>query len=246
MILFKRFSTMFGVALLALFITGCQSTKEVVDSGKLETSVKMSETIFLEPVEPEQMTVWLKIRNTSDKADLDAMNIQKQIEARLTERGYKITRSPSNANYRLQANILYADHERTTMTEEAMLLGGVGGGLIGSTVGGDSTSRAGAVVAGVVLGSVLAGAAASDTSVDKYLLVVDISISEKSQQKVTGNQQGQTTAGTVQTTQQTGKDSDYLNYRTRIVGSAKKRNLNWEEARPHMVEGFITSLANIF
>ena len=37
----------------------------------LDVQTKMSDSIFLDPVEPSQKTIYLNIRNTSDKTNFD-------------------------------------------------------------------------------------------------------------------------------------------------------------------------------
>jgi len=238
-----------GLAVSALVLagTGCATqTQSAIESRELETSVKMSETIFLEPVEPDKRVVWVHVRNTSDRQDIDPVKIEHYIEKQLKRRGYKISDNPKKAYYRLQANVLYADHEREGLTEDAMLAGAVGGGLLGSTVGGGRTSQTAGAIVGAVAGAVAGGLAGSMIHVDKYLLVVDVNIGEKVPGGVTRHRSGGASEGKVQSEQQTTTKSDYLNYRTRVVGTAKKTNLKWKEAQPVLLDKFAKSLSGIF
>ena len=62
------------VAVLATGMTGlvgCNTTTKIIKHGKLEVETKMSESIFLDPIEDEKKNVLLQIRNTSDKSGLD-------------------------------------------------------------------------------------------------------------------------------------------------------------------------------
>ncbi len=238
-----------GIAVLALAMAGAgcaTKTQSAIESRELETSVKMSETIFLEPVEPEKRVVWVHVRNTSDRQDIDPVAIENYIEKQLKRRGYKISDNPLKAYYRLQANVLYADHEREGLTEEGMLLGAVGGGILGSTVGGGQTSQTAGAVVGAVAGAIAGGLAGSYIHVDKYMLVVDVNIAEKVPGGVTRHHSGGASVGKVQRDQQANTKSDYLNYQTRVVGTAKKTNLQWEEAQPVLLDKFAKSLGGIF
>lgn len=241
-----------NIALLAaIFITsviaaGCATTGEAISSRKLQTSVKMSETIFLEPVEPEQMIVWIKIRNTSDRQDLDPMIIEGIVKAKIEQRGYRITKSPSEAHYRLQANVLFADHEKKDLTEDGMMVGGFGGMLGGSNFGGRGSGKTAAITAGAVVGSVIGGLIGSMVQIDKWLLVVDIQISEKVAGGVDTSSEGSARAGKVRKTQSATGRSDYINYQTRIVGTAKQTNMDWNIAQPILLNGFSSSLAGLF
>ena len=231
---------------VVVFAAGCASTGDAISSRKLATSVKMSETIFLEPVEPAQQVVWIKIRNTSDRQGLDAMTIQSIIRGKLEQRGYKVTNSPNKAHYRLQANVLYADHEKKDLTEDGMMVGGFGGGLAGSTIGGGRTSKTAGMVGGAVVGSIVGGLIGSMVQVDKWLLVVDIQISEKVAGGVDTSSAGNARAGKVRKTQTASGRSDFLNYQTRIVGTAKQTNMDWNVAQPILLNGFANSLAGLF
>ncbi|MGZ7310547.1 complement resistance protein TraT, partial [Streptococcus pyogenes] len=59
--------------------------------------------VFLDPVAPSKRTVFLQIRNTSDKPNLD---IKSDIKANIESRGYKVLDNPDKAHYMIQANIL--------------------------------------------------------------------------------------------------------------------------------------------
>jgi len=229
----------------AIIFSGC-TTKEAIESRELSTTVKMSETVFLDPVEPEQMVIYVRVRNTSDKQDIDPVVMQNGIEKKLKRRGYRVTRSPSEAYYRLQANVLFADHERKGLTEEGMLLGGFGGGALGGLVSGDHRSKTAATVVGAVGGAVIGGIAGSMVHIDKYMLVVDVQISERVEGGVNRTHSGGASKGKVQVDQSAVTKSDYLNYRTRVVGTAKKTNLKWKEAQPILLDQFTSSLAGIF
>lgn len=233
--------------LISSFVAaGCAGTREAIESRELETSVKMSDTIFLEPVEPENKIIWIHVRNTSDRQDMDPQRLQDIIAGKLEARGYKITDSPKRAYYRLQANILFADHERKGLTQDGMLLGGFSGGILGSQIGGDQSAKLAAGVVGAVAGAVIGGIVGSKYHVDKYMLVVDLQISEKTGGNVETTSTADSNQGSVKKTQTTTGGSNYLKYQTRMIGSAKKTNLKWSEASPVLFGKFASSLAGIF
>ena len=242
----KNIALMAAIFITSVIAAGCATTGEAISSRKLETSIKMSETIFLEPVEPEQQVVWLKIRNTSDRQDLDAMTIEGIVRAKIEQRGYRITKSPKEAHYRLQANVLFADHEKKDLTEDAMMIGGFGGALAGSEIGGGSKAKMATGLGGAVIGSVVGGLIGSMVQIDKWLLVVDIQISEKVAGGVDTSSAGNSSAGKVRKTQSATGKSDFINYQTRIVGTAKQTNMDWNIAQPILLNGFSNSLAGLF
>ncbi|MFQ5431300.1 MAG: complement resistance protein TraT [Nitrospinota bacterium] len=242
----KNIAVMAAIFIASVFASGCATTGEAISSRKLETSVKMSETIFLEPVEPEQQVVWIKIRNTSDRQDLDAMMIESVVRSKIEQRGYRVTKSPSEAHYRLQANVLFADHEKKDLTEDAMMIGGFGGALAGSEIGGGGKAKMATGLGGAVVGSVVGGLLGSMVQIDKWLLVVDVQISEKVPGGVDTSSAGSARAGNVRKTQNATGRSDFINYQTRIVGTAKQTNMDWNVAQPILLNGFSNSLAGLF
>ena len=235
-----------AVLIASVAASGCATSGEAISSRKLQTSVKMSETIFMEPVEPAQQVVWIKIRNSSDRQDLDAMAMQSIVRSKIEQRGYRVTRSPSEAHYRLQANVLFADHEKKDLTENAMMIGGFGGALAGSELGGDRKAKLAGGLGGAVIGSAVGGLLGSMVQIDKWILVVDVQISEKVPGGVDTSSRGRTTAGKVTKTQAATGKSDFINYQTRIVGTAKQTNMDWNVAQPILLNGFASSLAGIF
>jgi hypothetical protein len=55
----------FGIA--SLQFSGCSAAHTAIKKRNLDVQTKMSETIFLEPTEPQNRVVFVDIRNTSDK-----------------------------------------------------------------------------------------------------------------------------------------------------------------------------------
>ena len=60
---------MAGVALMLL--SGCAASQTMITKRNLDVQTKMSETIFLDPVGPEQKVMYVEVRNTSDKDNFD-------------------------------------------------------------------------------------------------------------------------------------------------------------------------------
>ena len=54
-------------ACLGLALSGCAATSTAVAKRNLDVQTKMSDTIFLDPVSPDQRTVYVDVKNTSDK-----------------------------------------------------------------------------------------------------------------------------------------------------------------------------------
>ncbi|MEE2002875.1 complement resistance protein TraT [Alkalimonas sp. MEB108] len=88
--------------LLTLQLTGCTAIHRSIAKGELDVQTRMSQTIYLDPVEPELRTVFLDFRSTS--AEFQQPLDQAVIEF-LQQRGYQITQSPAQAQYWLQVNV---------------------------------------------------------------------------------------------------------------------------------------------
>ena len=56
---------------LGLALSGCAATSTAVAKRNLDVQTKMSDTIFLDPVTPDERTVYVDVRNTSDQPGLD-------------------------------------------------------------------------------------------------------------------------------------------------------------------------------
>ncbi|TLS68729.1 hypothetical protein FEF65_03265 [Mariprofundus erugo] len=56
------------IALISLWmLSGCAATQTAISKRNLDVQTKMSSTVFLDPVAPEKMTIFVQVRNTSDK-----------------------------------------------------------------------------------------------------------------------------------------------------------------------------------
>lgn len=88
--------------LLTLQLTGCTAIHRSIAKGELDVQTRMSQTIYLDPVEPELRTVFLDFRSTS--AEFQQPLDQAVIEF-LQQRGYQVTQSPAQAQYWLQVNV---------------------------------------------------------------------------------------------------------------------------------------------
>jgi hypothetical protein len=233
------------IGFFAVFLSGCgNSMVRAIDSKDLTTSVKMSDTIFLEPVGPEKQVAYLKVRNTSDQQSLSADQLHTGIAARLEAKGFTITRDPNAAHYRIDANILSATLVDESLTADAAVIGGFGGAVMGADRG-LKTAAAGGILgaaAGAVVGSMF--------KVKNYALIVDVQVSEKFEggvqsTSVSDSRSGGAT-GRSNTHQVINRTQDFYHHRTRIAATAKQTNLEFEEAAPVLSKKLIASLSGIF
>ena len=228
-------------------LVGCNTTTKIIKHGKLEVETKMSETIFLDPIEDEKKTVLLQIRNTSDKPGLD---IESKIRSAVENKGYRIVNSPKQANIMIQANILQVGKSTLENPFEA-LSGGYGSGLEGFATGAalaGATGGSGRSMLGIGL---LAGVGNTilDAAVEvvTFTMTTDLQISEKADGEYVSESSDaslkQGTSGYKKSTWE--KKTNWKKYQTRIMSVGKKTNLKFEEAEPKLTEGLVKSISGL-
>jgi hypothetical protein len=232
---------------------GCAATTTAVAKRNLDVQTKMTDSIFLEPVPLGERIVYLEVRNTSDKPELD---LQNQIRQGLVARGYTVVDDPRRAQFLLQANVLQAGRSSDTATEAAYdggfggsVLGGAAGGAIGYGIGragGGNDVLLGA--AGALAGAAIEGISGAFVQDVTYSIVTDLQISERagpgevvSQSESANLQQGM--SGT--RSQSSSRTTSLKTQRTRIVSTANQANLEWTEAAPALVEGLSRSVVGL-
>ncbi len=231
---------------------GCAAVHTSIAKKDLDVQTKMSDTVFLDPVGPSKKTIYVDIRNTSDKSNFD---IQGSIVRNLQAKGYTVTSDPDRAHYWLRANVLSVDKASPTAAENA-LHAGYGGAVTGAAVGAATGAALGGW-SGAGIGG-LAGAAAfgvAETVADAYvkdvtyMAITDIEIAEKAKKGVMVRQDSKQDAkqgiggGRTQTSSEL---SDKKQYRVRIVSTANKVNLEYPEAAPLLTEGLTRSISGVF
>lgn len=227
-----------GVALLS----GCTAMSTAISHRNLEVETKMSNTIFLDPVAPDQRTVYVEVKNTSDKSSFD---IDKMVKSDILAKGYKIVNDPNKAHYMLQANILKI--EKMPQKEAHALLSGGYGAAIGATTAAVMTHDSGSTLAGGLLGGLTATAADAFVKDVNYAVVTDVQVSERTSTEVHESSQSTLQQGSSSVTHQSSKDTTHWKrYRTRVLSNADKANLDFEEAEPALEKGLSSSLAGLF
>jgi outer membrane lipoprotein SlyB len=238
-----------------LALSGCAATQTAVAKRNLDVQTRMSDTIFLDPVPPESRTVYVDVRNTSDKPDFD---IAPQIRDSIAARGYRVVADPRQAHFILQANVLQAGRSSETAAESAYnggfgssVLGGAAGGAAGYGLGkaGMGVNDTVGAIGGALLGAAISGVADAYVQDTTWTIITDLQVSERvgpgvvvSQGEQASLQQG--TSGTV--SQSSSTTTDMKRYRTRIVSTAEKVNLDWPQAAPDLVAGMTRSIGGIF
>lgn len=239
--------------MISLILSGCAAVHTSIAKKDLDVQTKMSDSIFLDPVEPDLKIVYLNIRNTSDKTNFD---ITATVIRALEGRGYRITNNPKEARYWLQVNILSVDKASPTAAESALRSGYGGsvslGAAVGTAAGAAIDGWAGAGIGGLAgmaafgIADTIAGAAVKDVT---FMAITDVEIAERVDDGVIVREDKQQDAkqGVGGARRQTStKVSDMNKYRTRVVSTANKVNLQYEEAALELTNGLARSISGLF
>lgn len=248
----KPIKLLISIVVILSLLNGCAAITTSIAKKDLDVQTKMSDSIFLDPVEPNKKIIFIQVRNTSDKSNFD---IQSSIARSLQSKGYTVTNSPKGAYYWLHANVLSVDKASPTAAQAA-LGGGYGGafagaalgGVIGGAAGGWAGAGYGGLAGGLAGGLVetVANAAVKDVT---YMVITDIEIAEKTADGELIKQDSQQDAkqgigGSRR--QSSSKVVDMKKYRTRVVSTANKANLEYEEAAPLLTDGLTRSISGLF
>jgi len=239
-------------AVLTVTFSGCTAMSTAIKKRNLDVQTRMSETIFLEPVSPSKRVIYVDIRNTSDKD----LNITESIREQMKRSGYTITDNPDNAYFMLQANVLQVKKSDLRTAQNA-LNAGFGGAVMGGTIGAVTGSRSshygynsrGAVIGTIIggLGSMIGDAMVKDIV---YVMITDLQLKERPSkgEVIVQTQNTSATTGTATRVNQTvsGGKPKWKIYRTRIVSTANKVNLNFKDAQDTLENGLIKSIGGIF
>ncbi len=241
---FRAFSILILGLITVYALSSCSTVASGIEHANLDVQAKMSNTIFLNPVRPDQKTIFVEFRNTSQVPMPDLKNL---IIAGLEKKGYQVVTDPYKAEFWLQGNVLYMGKQERHMTLAGMLAGGYGGALLGSTMGTGWRAKAGTIGAGAAVGSVLGMVAGAAIHVDTYIGVVDIQIKQRVNGIVTKqvNSNLQNGIGTkVKTKYNT--TVQYQAYRTRIGVQATQTNMNLKKATPIIEYNLSKEICGLF
>ena len=234
----------FTLTLFSLYLGGCSAIYTSMAKSDLQSQTKMSRTIFLEPTAPQNRTVFVQIRNTSDQP---AFSLETQIKEKLVHRGYQVTDDPEQANYWLQANVRRVTQDDGQYGENALNKGFEGaltGGYIGSAFG-SGDGKVGTVIAGALIGMALE----AGTSDVYFTAVTDVLVSVRKKDGEVLKTQENTRikmGGSGNRRVSSEGTTDMKQYQTRIVSSANKVNLEYDEAAFTLRNGLINSISGIF
>jgi len=232
-----------------LTLTACSAATTAISKRELDVQTRMSDSIFLDPLPPARRTVFVQVKNTSDRSDFD---IERDVKAAILERGYKLVDNPERAHYMLQANVLQAGESSETAAEGAFS-SGFGGALFGAAVGAvgtrSVTKDTGSIIGGGLIGAAVESAAGAFVQDVTYSAITDIQVSERATEgeivtETIEQDLGQGRGGS--RVVHASRTSNWKRYRTRVMSIANQVNLDFEEAAPQLVAGLTRSIAGVF
>ena len=158
-----------------LALSGCSAVSTAVKKRNLEVKTQMSDTVWLDPVSSEQRTIFVQVRNTTDK-QIDLID---DLNNRLSSKGYKVVQNPNNAHYWIQTNILKLD-KMDLRESQGFLSSGYGGAISGAAIGALGgaafTNSSRSLAAGGLIGGAIGLVADSMVEDVNYAMVTDIQI----------------------------------------------------------------------
>ncbi len=227
------------------FLASCAATQTALEYRNLETTSKLSQTVFLNPVTDNQKTIFLQIKNTSSKP----LTIDPILVRGLTLKGYQVLSNPNKAHYWLQVNIKSIEKMNANESQSA-LLGGYGS-VLGSIGAGASLGALSHHNQGVLVGGLAGGLAsiAADALIKNvnYTMITDVQISERTNDTILEKSTARLSNGSSShITQTSQKNSAYQKYQTRIVSTANKVNLSLDKAKDAFESDLANTLLGIF
>lgn len=219
----KKMVKMSVVSILLVYgVSSCAATSTMMDHSDLHAESKMSNSIFLDPLDMGDKTIYVQIKNTSTE---NLSNLTAALKDDLRNGGYDVVNDPHKAHDLLQVNILQYGAAKNPDEVWKSMHSGYGsvmtGALAGVGVGVLSGSAAWGV--GVGLGVAAASWMADQMIKDKaYSLITDVQVSVQR------------------------PDKSWKKYNTRVASVVDKVNLKFEEAKPVLVEQLSREIAGIF
>ncbi len=253
MIVDMRWTRVAIAAGIILTLGGCAAVGTSVAKRNLDVQTKISSAVFVDAVKRNHRTLYVNIRSGVLEFDRNAMSRAVRESFAGNANGYTLTDDPDEAQFQMNIFVVTLEKASPTAAEVALKQGYRGdvgaGATAGMAVGAyQSHTWAGGAVGGVLgaLGTTAANAFVQDVT---YMLVADVQIKEKAGKGVIVRKDSRMSsrisdAGT--STQSVSEASDKKEYRTRIVTTANKANLELPEAQDLMFKKTSYALSSFF
>lgn len=234
--------------LVALTLSGCAAVHTSIAKKDLDVQTKLSTSIFVDPVAPEKRKIYLEVRSAVMEFDRNAFRNSLENQITSSGNGYAIVDSPENSQYTMSVFVRNLEKASPTAAEGYLRTGyeGVAAGTAVGYVAGGGYRNA---VAGGIVGGLVSTAANAFVKDVTYLLVADIQIKERARKGVLVRRDSKINSQISDdgaTTQTYSEATNQKEYRTRVVTTANKANLELEEAQPSMFEKTAYAMASFF
>lgn len=253
MIAVTRFSRAMIAMGIVLALSGCAALNTSVAKRNLDVQTKISSAVFIDAVKRAQRTVYVDIRSGVLEFDRNAMARAVRESFSGNANGYTLTDDPDEAQYQMNIFVITLEKASPTAAEVALKQGyggDVGAGVSSGIALGVDQGRSvtGGVLGGLLgaLGTTAVNAYVQDVT---YLLVADVQVKEKTANGVITRKDTKISAkvsddGT--STQTVSEATNKKEYRTRIVTTANKANLDLAEAQDTMFKKTAYAMSSFF
>ncbi|WP_295873027.1 complement resistance protein TraT [uncultured Zhongshania sp.] len=252
----KNTFTFILASLLALsLLTGCAATSVALGKKDLEVQTKTSTSVFVDPVSRDKRSVYLDVRSGVMEFDRNAFSRVIKDQFAASDKGYRIVDDPDQAHFQMLVYVLNLEEANLSAAHSALQEGYVGGGEVvaGGAVGAVIGANRGHTWGGAALGAVaasgmsmVANALVKDVT---FMLVCDISIRERVADGVyvrRDTQLGAQVSDGGSSQSRVSEVTDRKDYRTRVVTTANKANLELPEAQDAMFQKTAYAMAGFF
>jgi hypothetical protein len=236
------------LAVMILTLSGCAAVHTSIAKKDLDVQTKISTSIFVAPVSKDKRKIYLEVRSGVMEFDRNAFRKALNEQILASGNGYTFVDGPSKAQYTM--SVFVRNLEKASPSAAANALGsGFQGVAAGATLGYATGGSGRNAAAAGLLGGLISTAANAFVKDVTYLLVADIQIQEKVAKGVIVRRDSKTNTKISDdggTTQTYSEATNKKEYRTRVVTTANKANLELAEAQPLMFEKTAYAMASFF
>ena len=230
----KKITTLALCSAVVLSLNSCAAISTAIKHRNLETQSKMSNSIMLNPLSPDEKTVYIQVKDTTKYS---FKGLKENLREDLEHDGFTVVHNYKEAHNMIQVNVLQAGKAKNVNSVWSVLNGGYGGTIAtGALMGIAAGYATGNAYVGGSVGLVSAGVSwVANQLVENvtYSMITDVQISVKVKGGVTKTVDADISQGSSTHSRQTyNTKSDYMQYKTRIASVANQVNLKFKEAKP--------------
>ena len=186
------------LAVLLAILNGCAAVHTSVSKRNLNVQTSISDTVSLNPVSPDNRSIFVQVGSTSVKPDF---GLEGPLRIAISAKGYHVIDVPEAAQFKPQAQFLSVARASVTVAEAALNDGYRGplarmavGAPVGVAAAGSSQNMAVAGVAGAIVGGLVETAVDAAVQDVFFVAITDVQISLKVRSRLTGQRDFQVDA----------------------------------------------------